>query len=59
MAYLHPLLYQPLNWFKEMMGEREVVSEVRSSELETGLLSSDDPIEEEGDTVAFGPSSSG
>ena len=55
---LYPLLHQSLNWFKEMVGEREVVSEVRSSELEMGLSSSDDPVEEEGDTVAFGPSSS-
>ena len=58
-AYLHPLLHQALNWFKEMVGEWAVVSEVRSSKLETGLSSSDDPVEEEGDTIAFGPSSSG
>ena len=41
------------------MGEREVVSKVRSSELETGLSSSDDPVEVEGDTTASGLSSSG
>ena len=35
-ADLHLLLHQSLNWFKEMVDEREVVSEVRSSELETG-----------------------
>ena len=55
-ADLHHLLHQSLNWFKEMVGEREVVSEVRSSELETGLSSSDDPVEAEGDIAAFGPS---
>lgn len=53
---LHPLLNQSLKWFKEMVGEREVVSEVRSSELETRLLSSDDPVEAEVDMAAFGPS---
>ena len=52
---LHPLLHQSLNWFKEMVGEREVVSEVRSNELETGLSSSDDPVKAEVDTAAFGP----
>ena len=41
------------------MGEREVVSKVRSSELETGLSSSDDPVEVEGDTIASGLSLSG
>ena len=55
LANLHPLLHQSLNWFKEMVGERDVVSEVRSSELETGLSSSDDPIEAEVDTVASDP----
>ena len=39
-----------------MVGEREVVSEVRSSELETGLSSSDDLVEAEGNTAAFDPS---
>ena len=29
LADLHHLLHQSLNWFKEMVGEREVVSEVR------------------------------
>ena len=41
------------------MDEREVVSKVRSSELETRLSSSDDPVEVEGDTAASGLSSSG
>ena len=57
-ADLHPLLHQFLNWFKEMMDEREVVSEVRFSELKTGLLSSGDPVKAKGDTIASGPSSS-
>ncbi|KAL0005311.1 hypothetical protein SO802_012872 [Lithocarpus litseifolius] len=42
-----------------MVGEREMVSEVRSSELENGLLSSDDPIKAEVDTTTSGPSSFG
>ena len=50
------MLHQSLNWFKEIVGEREVVSEVRSSELETGLSSSNDPVEAKVDTAAFGPS---
>ena len=36
------------------MGEREVLFEVRSSELEIGLSSSDDLVEVEGDTAASG-----
>ena len=59
LAYLHPLLHQSLNWFKEMVGEMEVVSEVRSSELEMGLSSSDNPIKAEGDSTASSPLSSG
>ena len=41
-----------------MSGEERVTSEVRSSELETGLSSSDDPIEVEGDTTTSVPSPS-
>ena len=52
---LHPLLHQSLNWFKEMVGEREVVSEVRSGELETGLSSSDNPVEAKVHTAASSP----
>ena len=37
------------------MGEREVVFEVRSSELEMGLSSSDDLVEVEGDIAASSP----
>ena len=40
------------------MDEREVVSEVRFSELKTGLLSSGDPVKAKGDTVASSPLSS-
>ena len=53
LADLYPFLYQSLNWFREM------VSEVRSSELETGLSSSDDLVEAEVDTTTSGPASSG
>ena len=55
LADLHHLLHQPLNWFKEMVGEREVVSEVRSGELETGLSSSDNPVEAKVHTAASSP----
>ena len=51
---LLPLLRQLVNWFEDLVGERRVMLEVRSSELETGLLSSDDPIEMEEDTAASG-----
>lgn len=44
LADLYPLLHQYLNWFREMFGEERVAPEVRSSELETGLLSGDDPV---------------
>ena len=55
LADLLPLLRQLVNWFEDLVGERRVMLEVRSSELETGLLSSDDPIEMEEDTTASGP----
>ena len=42
MADLHPLLN--LSQFKEVAGDRKVVSKVRSSELETRLSSSDDTV---------------
>jgi len=41
-----------------MSGEERVTSEVRSSELETRLSSSDDLVEVERDTTASVPSSS-
>ena len=56
-ANLHPLLHQSLNWFKGMVGEREIVFEARSNELKMGLSSSDDLVEVEGDTIASSPSS--
>ena len=56
---LYPFLYQYLNWFKELVGEREMVSEVRSNELETGILSSVDPVKAKVDTSTSGPASSG
>ena len=42
-ANLLPLLCQSIDWFRDLV--REVMSEVRSSELETGLSSSDEPTE--------------
>ena len=49
---LLPLLRQSLNWF-EGLARRELMSEVRSSALETGLSSSGNPAE--GDTAVSGP----
>ena len=49
---LFPLLRQSVDWFEELMGSRGIMSEVRSSELETRLSSSDDPVEVEVDTAA-------
>ena len=46
-ADLLPLLRQSVDWFRDLV--REAMSEVRSSELETGLSSSGDPVE--GDTA--------
>ena len=53
LADLFPLLCQSVDWFEELVGERRVMLKVRSSELEMGLSSSDDPVKE--DTTAFGP----
>ena len=55
LADLFPLLRQSVDWFEELVGERRVILEVRSSGLETRLSSSDDPIEVEEDIVASGP----
>ena len=55
LASLFPLLHQSVDWFKELVGEQRVMSKVRSSELETGLSSSDDPAEVEEDTAASSP----
>ena len=48
---LLPLLRQSINWFRDLV--REAMSEVRSSELETRLSSSGDPME--GDTAVSNP----
>ena len=53
LADLFPLLCQSVDWFEDLMGDRRVMSKVRSSKLETGLSSSDDPVEE--DTAASSP----
>ena len=50
-ADLLPLLHQSIDWFWNLT--REAMSEVRSSELETGLSSSGDPVE--GDTSMSNP----
>ena len=44
---LFPLLSQSINWFEGLVGERERMSEFRSSELETGLSSNDNPVEKD------------
>lgn len=46
-ANLFPLLCQSVDWFKDLVGDRRMMSDVRSSELEMWLLSSDDPVEED------------
>ena len=51
---LFPILCQSVDWFKKLVGNRGVMSEVRSSQLKTRLSSSDDPVEVEVDTTAFG-----
>ena len=43
------------DWFKELVGEQRVMSEVRSIELEMEFPSSDDPVEVEKDIAASGP----
>lgn len=55
----YPLLHCSLNWYHllcEMSGVEKEGSMVRSSELETGLSSSDKPMEVEVDTDASRPS---
>ena len=49
LANLLPLLRQSIDWFESLVREWKIMSKVRSSELETGLSSSSDPME--GDTV--------
>ena len=50
---LFPMLSQSINWFNGLVGGRERMFEVRSSELEIGLSSSDNPVE--GDTAVSSP----
>ena len=52
---LLPLFCQSIDWFKGLVSERRAMSEVRSSELKTGLSSSDDLMEVEEDTAVFIP----
>ena len=42
---LCPLLRQSINWFEGLIREQGIMSEVRSSELDTGLSSSGEPAE--------------
>lgn len=46
LADLFPLLRQSVDWFEDLVGDRRVMLEVRSSELEMGLSYNDEPIEE-------------
>ena len=50
---LLPLLHQLIDWFESWVREWEIMSEVRSSEIETGLSSNGDLVE--GDTAVFAP----
>ena len=50
---LLPLLRQSLSWFEGLVRGRKVMSEVRSSDLETGLSSNGDPVE--GDIAVSAP----
>ena len=55
LADLVLLLRQFVDWFEDLVGEQRGMSKVRSGELETGLSSSNDLMEVEEDTTAFGP----
>ena len=44
---LFPFLRESANWFEDLVSDRKAMSEVISSELEMGLSSSDDPVEED------------
>ena len=46
-AELFSLVRQSVDWFENLASERRAMLEVRSSELETGLSSSNDPMEME------------
>ena len=52
---LFPLLCQSIDWCEGLVSERVAMSKVRSSKLETGLSSSDDPVEMGDDTTVFIP----
>ena len=47
MAELLPLLCQSIDWFEGLVKEWGTMSKVRSSELETELSSSGDPVKED------------
>ena len=53
MTELCPLLRQSLDWFEGLVRERGILSEVRSSKLDTRLSSSGEPAE--GDTAVSTP----
>ena len=55
MANLLPLLRQSVDWFKGLVREQGIMSEVRSSELEIGLSSNDGLVEVRGDTAVSAP----
>ena len=52
LAELFSLLRQSVVWFENLASEHRAMSEVRYNELETGLSSSNDPVEVEEDTAA-------
>ncbi|KAK9993614.1 hypothetical protein SO802_023317 [Lithocarpus litseifolius] len=47
MGELFPILSQSINWFENLVGERLRMSEVRSTDLETGLSSCSGLVEED------------
>ena len=55
LADLLPLLRQSIDWFEGLVREQEIMSEVRSSELETRLSSNDGSVEAGGDTTVSAP----
>ncbi|KAL0003151.1 hypothetical protein SO802_016932 [Lithocarpus litseifolius] len=55
LADLLPVLHESVDWFEGIVGERRIMSEVRSSKLETRLSFSDDHVEMEEDTIASDP----
>ena len=55
LADLFPLLCQSVDWFEGLVVEKRAMSEVRSSELDTRLSSSDDLVEVVADIAASDP----